>query len=163
MGRKTWVKPMTLVQKFEANEPVAASQCYEIACGSNVVYAYDFWDPFKKAGNNAPLGHHWDRNEGFSNGNNSGLMSNLPTDFSHDGTCKDPTKNIFRIDGNSIVFLEEQTGDGALSGGVDWYDIGTDGVLNAGDLVYWHTDKGTIRWNHWGYLQPISNDHPLRS
>lgn len=33
MGRKTWVKPMTLVQKFEANESVAAdTQCWYVAC-----------------------------------------------------------------------------------------------------------------------------------
>lgn len=32
MERKTWVKPMTLVQKFEANETVAATQCWYINC-----------------------------------------------------------------------------------------------------------------------------------
>lgn len=32
MERKTWVKPMTLVQKFEANEPVAAESCWKISC-----------------------------------------------------------------------------------------------------------------------------------
>lgn len=32
MVRATWVKPMTLVQKFEANEAVAANQCWYLIC-----------------------------------------------------------------------------------------------------------------------------------
>ena len=32
MGRTTWVKPMTLVHEFEANEAVAATQCWRVAC-----------------------------------------------------------------------------------------------------------------------------------
>ncbi len=41
MGRKTWVKPMTLVQKFEANESVAAdTQCWRVACERPGGYFY---------------------------------------------------------------------------------------------------------------------------
>lgn len=32
MGKKTWVKPVTLVQKFEANESVAADPCWHVTC-----------------------------------------------------------------------------------------------------------------------------------
>lgn len=160
MAKKTWVKPMTLVQKFEANETIAA-QCYEVACGSDAAYGNQkLWENIKI---NAPFGHQWVRNEGYSNGNNGGTGIDLPPSFNHNGDCKTASKNIFRIDGNNIVFLEEQTGDGSLSGGVDWYDLGSDGILNTNDVVYWHTDKGSVRWNHWGYLTPITNNHPNRS
>lgn len=32
MGKKAWVKPVTLVQKFEANEPCAADPCWRVTC-----------------------------------------------------------------------------------------------------------------------------------
>ena len=32
MGKMTWVKPVTLVQKFEANEPCAADPCWRVIC-----------------------------------------------------------------------------------------------------------------------------------
>lgn len=32
MGKKAWVKPVTLVQKFEANEPCAADPCWRVKC-----------------------------------------------------------------------------------------------------------------------------------
>lgn len=35
MVRATWVKPMTLVQKFEANEAVAAETCWYVECEGN--------------------------------------------------------------------------------------------------------------------------------
>lgn len=34
MAKKTWVQPMTLVQKFEANETVAAEQCWYVGCNT---------------------------------------------------------------------------------------------------------------------------------
>lgn len=163
MGRKTWVKPMTLVQKFEANEAVAATQCYEIACESDVNYwNQGLSDPIKI---NAPR-FGWCSNEGFSNGDNAGKGRNLPMDFNHDNECKIASKNIFRVEGNEIEFLGEYSAGGFISGAVCGKDLGADGVLGAGDIIYWHTDGGafnSIRWNHWGRLQPISNDHPLRS
>lgn len=57
MGRKTWVKPMTFVQKFEANEAIAASPCWYIeecewtgighlsaGCRNAKSYRYDYND-----------------------------------------------------------------------------------------------------------------------
>lgn len=41
MESKTWVMPMTLVQKFEANETVAAQQCYGIRCNIDVANALE--------------------------------------------------------------------------------------------------------------------------
>lgn len=40
MKRTTWVKPMTLVQKFEANEAVAADPCWRVKCD----WSQGWWD-----------------------------------------------------------------------------------------------------------------------
>ena len=43
MQRKTWVMPMTLVQKFEANETVAAdTQCWNVKCERAYVKGHIF-------------------------------------------------------------------------------------------------------------------------
>lgn len=163
MGRTTWVKPMTLVQKFEANEPVAAAECYEIACESTVKYDFGAAITNKDIPYNGPNGMMWGAHEGYIEGN-IGKVSSLPPSFEHNKNgCKTASHNVFRIEGNEITFLLEYNGDREITGDVDWRDLGSDGVLGTGDVVYWYTEKGAVRWNHWGRLQPISNDHPLRS
>ena len=44
MAKKTWVKPMTLVQKFEANETVAA--CWGVACNTGAANDYEIKNGF---------------------------------------------------------------------------------------------------------------------
>ena len=44
MEKKAWVKPVTLVQKFEANEPCAAEPCWRVTCewsGIGHFYCHD--------------------------------------------------------------------------------------------------------------------------
>lgn len=43
MGRTTWVKPMTLVHEFEANEAVAATQCWRVECERPSPYYWEGW------------------------------------------------------------------------------------------------------------------------
>lgn len=157
MERKTWVKPMTLVQKFEANEAVAADQCFEISCGSNT--RGGAFGTIKGSPDN-PIedGWPWKNRENFI-----GLVDDKA---SHKG-CKDPSDNIFNFDGTTLTFYGNsgQVGNGEID---DIIDANKDGIEgNAGDRVYWHTTEDylgqTMLWNHWGTLVAISDGHPLRS
>lgn len=161
MGRKTWVKPMTLVQKFEANEPVAAANCYSVAC-SNDTYCDDHWLWINKTETNSPYGNLWVKKEGTVDG---GLGASLPLGFNHKGTCSHAENNTFRIDGMSVEFINEiQDGD-ILSGGFDnKVDVNNDGVIGPGDVIYWHTTVSpAIRYNHWGYVEPLDLSRPNHS
>lgn len=158
MKRKTWVMPMTLVQKFEANETVAAAQCYSIACKNNT-YMNVAWD--KNEVSNAP--------ENGWNGNEGRLQSpwGLKEGFNHNGACRDARNNVFRVDGDNIEFLLEHSSQGDISGGFDsWVDTGNDG-FGAGDRVYWHTTGEQalvpMRWNHWGEVVNVDPSRPLHS
>lgn len=151
MGRTTWVKPMTLLQKFEANEPVAADQCFEIECRSNT---HAFGGSDGSPSSDYPK---WSSGEKFYGDLVFGK---------HDG-CHTASNNIFNFDGQELTFVGDsgEIGNGAIDSIID---ASNDGIVgNAGDRVYWYTteDKGTrvFRWNHWGTLVAISDGHPLRS
>lgn len=162
MGRTTWVKPMTFVQKFEANEPVAASQCFEIECESDTRGGAG---GSIKGSTNHPAdldGWPWKYSEEFL-----GLIgSSIDKKATHDG-CHTASNNIFNFDGTTLTFVGDsgEIGNGMIDDIIDASNDGIEG--NAGDRVYWHTTEPylgrTMLWNHWGYLKPISNDHPLRS
>lgn len=51
MVRSAWVKPMTLVQKFEANEAVAAETCWYVECEGNYTGELLAHGACKKKGN----------------------------------------------------------------------------------------------------------------
>lgn len=161
MGRKTWVKPMTLVQKFEANEPVAAEQCYSVACSNDTWHA-DFPSTTQKKDSNAPYGWMWKKNEGTVDG---GWGAVLPYGFNHKGTCSHAENNTFRIDGMSVEFINEVQDGDILSGGFDdKVDVNKDGVIGSGDVIYWHTTVSpAIRYNHWGYVEPLDLSRPNHS
>lgn len=161
MGRKTWVMPMTLVQKFEANEAVAADQCFEIGCQSTTYGSSIAWDSVRGTDNH-PLedgAYPWTQKEYY------GGISRYDK-ANHDG-CHDPSDNIFNFDGENLTFVGNsgQVGNGKLDIIID---ASGDGILgNAGDRVYWHTTERYMStnmvWNHWGTLVAISDGHPLRS
>ncbi|MDY5783895.1 MAG: hypothetical protein SPK62_08305 [Gemmiger sp.] len=143
--KQTWVTPCVNIQNFEANEYVAA--CWNVACQNNTTYY--------NRNSNAPDSSKWSGKEG-------------PYDsvFSHEGTCTDSSNNYFRVDADgTVTFIEETTADqGSLKGGYDGYtDVNNNGVLDGGDYVYWYTDNGTRRWNHWGVAQTADAAHPNRS
>lgn len=142
MVREAWVKPMTLVQKFEANEAVTA--CLQIKCnsdtycaGANVKYGDDHSpsDDFPK----------WNDDEYYS----AKVWYDPHTD------CKTYTNNPFSFDTGVAVF----TGNGGIDSIIDANDDGVKG--NEGDRVYWHTfhkwNLSTLRLNHWGTIEPSSN------
>lgn len=152
MERKTWAKPMTLVQKFEANETVAANSCFLIACKSDATYSHGgIGDTC------APQPAAWTHPEGYFD--SAAIEGDKHLWFSH-SNCRDASRNIFRISGNEITYLYEAGGI-ADRGGVDgWKDMNDDGKLGAGDVVYWYgindeTWTTGTRWNHWGNLEAI--------
>lgn len=159
MERKNWVKPMTLVQKFEANEAVAATSCFQIVCQHN-----SSWKNALTHKCNAPLGYMWTQEEGV------GPLHSWVSPFGHDGDChNNPENNVFRSDdGTSLTFLLQYNKGDVLGGGLDHYeDANHNGVVDTNDIVYWHTDgkQGAVdtTWNHWGYVTTTDPDHPLRS
>ena len=146
--KKQWTSPRILVQKFEANEYVAA--CYMLAChrGPNDDCSEgDFWNgrEYGPSVSHSPLG--------------------TP------GTCGDASANrVITDDGGLASSVGEFNKDeGWLSGGID-YIVQKDGngTLDPGDVVFWHTEQklGIIpfkRWNHWGYVQQQDPSHPNHS
>ena len=146
-----WKNPSIQVQEFEPNEYVAV--CWSVGCRNDTTY-YKQWS-------NAPYGNHW-----------SGREGDYDKPFSHDGDCRDAGNNFFRgnADGSGLEFVLETSHDqGNLTGGFDyWYDTNSNGVVdgngNSGsDVIYWYTDNGSRRWNHWGYVQSAESSHPNRS
>ena len=138
MAKKTWVKPMTLVQKFEANETVAAANCWAVACESEASYNHNDHPPFDPVGK-------WDGNE-----------STNWIWFEHGGWCADAKNNVFQeLDDGTIKFITE-VGSG-IDGGSFQTLIDNDGdkKISQGDYITWSTTKKsspliTRRWNHWG-------------
>lgn len=161
MERKNWVKPMTLVQKFEANETVA-NNCFLIACESKATHDTD---------SNAP-GNLWKKPEGHylsGYGWDSAHYVGKPDEFGH-GNCQTASNNIFNIDGGNISFEREINGASGDFYGVDgWSDEDQNDVISVGDIVYWYnTDISKIwrvgdRWNHWGHVVAVDPNHPCQS
>lgn len=161
MGRKTWVKPMTLVQKFEANETVA-NNCFLIACQSNVGNPSN--PPAPEFG--------WKKKEGHYTDYDGPLETcTMPSKFSH-GNCYIASNNIFNIDGGNISFVRENGGASGDYYGVDsWTDVDKNNKVSVGDIVYWHNSdiksgffyRYGDRWNHWGEVQAVNPEKPCQS
>lgn len=140
---RRWVKPRTEVQKFEANEYVAA--CFKLACsaGSEI----------------NPHGPHWDSPE---EGNVSHSPKGTPK------TCGDPSANrVITTDGGFFESVAENNGEqGWIEGGLD-YVLQMDGnsTIDPDDVIYWHTysNDRSRKWNHWGYVEQQDPSHPNHS
>lgn len=153
MVREAWVKPMTLVQKFEANEAIAAEPCWDVICKSN---GYHKWPDGTVKTNNANHPEKWGSYEEF-------LGTPGTTNDSGHYNCDDAGHNQFSFDINSgtVTFLGENGGssDGVVTG---VYDNG-DGVLGLGDEVYWVTQGynglavRVLTWTHWGVITKTAN------
>lgn len=152
MGRKTWVKPMTLVQKFEANEAVAAEQCFQVVCQSQTT-CYNYSATMNP-------------DEGFNPWHQKEAFHLDPVNGKHDG-CKKESDNVFYFDGEHLSFYGNsgQVGNGEIDTIIDANNSGILG--DAGDRVYWHTTEKigafTFVWNHWGKIDALVPGHPLRS
>lgn len=164
MGRKTWVKPMTMVQKFEANEPVAASACFQVACKSDVYYS-TAWD--KHTGDPgdpcAPM-QPWGKKEG--NYNLLGWFMGYAS-FYHEN-CHTASKNIFNVENGVITYIDESGGSATEGGFTHWQDVNENKVVDSGDVLYWWNQGNTSAgqptvWNHWGTVTTQDSSRSLHS
>ena len=159
MGRKTWVMPMTVVQKFEANEAVAATQCFQVACESDTTVSHNGnpGDPC------APM-QPWEKREG--NYNLFGWFMGYAT-FYHDN-CKTASNNIFRVEDGKFTYIDETGGSASDGGFTHWEDVNNNNIVDSKDVLYWWNQGNTSSgqptvWNHWGYVTTTDPKHPLRS
>ena len=140
---RSWVKPRTEVQKFEANEYVAA--CFKLACsvGSEGNIYGDRWKSPEK-----------------------GDVSHSPKGTPQ--TCGDPSANrVITDDGGYFESIGEFNGEqGWIEGGLD-YVLQMDGnsTIDPDDVIYWHTysNDRSRKWNHWGYVEQQDPSHPNHS
>lgn len=162
MERKTWVKPMTLVQKFEANETVAL--CWGVGCDTELANASNSYDSTHPQWHPNDPAHWYNGGKGY-----------LP----RHGTCGNSSNQYFKdTNGDSIVdTLFERSANGAelqctiYSDGNYTTPIDASGV-QPGDTIYW-TSTGstglqwlapeTATWHHVGTTFDTVPGHPNRS
>ena len=130
MGRKTWVMPMTLVQKFEANETVAAQQCYGIRCNTDVANALEKQE--------------WPQNPSFGWGAVTHTMEGCGAENSH---------VLIDTNGDGMAdIMREESGKGNYTCNLFTnaeYNQPANGVpLEEGTTVYWTT---IVREQEWGW------------
>lgn len=155
MERKTWVKPMTLVQKFEANETVAAQQCYGIRCNINAA--------------NDLEGDKWPQNPSF------GWGQVWHTD---EGCGAENSHVLIDTNGDKIAdIMREESGKGNyacnLFTNADYNQPAAGVPLEAGTTVYWTTIVSEQQWgwgvwgdrtyHHQGTVTQTVPGHPNRS
>lgn len=152
MFRSAWVKPMTLVQKFEANEAVTA--CLQVTCKSDTYGEYS-WFPagFEIKG----LTNHPAESDGQNPwGRDEWLGSIATNEWAHSNNrCKDPN--------NSGVIISDD-GHISFSDGC-WLalhvDSDGDNLADVGERIYWCADQKsgiyTYKLNHWGTVEKSSN------
>lgn len=157
MVRAAWVKPMTLVQKFEANEAVAATNCFLLSCDSN---AYSTGAVIANRGEVSSTT--WKEREGDN------LSGGAPVGWKHE-LCENTSNNVFNYGDGGIEFVSGTGYDTGITwGGIDnWTDVDEDGKISDGDIVYWYTKQHSglfdYRWNHYGTLKVVDPTHPNHS
>lgn len=139
MGRTTWVKPMTLVQEFEANEAVAATQCWRVKCDRKLTYSW--WDgSLLRTETHNPC----------RNIDNQWL-------YDEDGDGK-PDKMIeLGHDRECTIYADENYTQLLPLGEID---------PTSGMTIYWTnklTDHTLVVYHHKGTIQQASEEHPNRS
>lgn len=138
---KSWVKPVTEVQKFEANEYVAA--CWGVGCDVNWSNDYE-----KRQGD-------------YGNG--------VTHDSAHCGNSSNQVIFDYNDDGTADAMIETGTdGLGNLNCTIfsdpsysQKRDVST---VKVGDVIYWTTQAADGRtWNHMGTVFATAAGHPNRS
>lgn len=152
MGRTTWVKPMTLVQKFEANEAVTA--CMQVVCQSDTRGEY-IWFPagFEIQGED----HHPAEDGPNPWGRGEWLGNTAVNKKGHPGhNCKNPNNGSGVIISNDGQISFADGRNLALH-----VDKDLDGLADIGDRIYWTSDEKislvNYDFNHWGTVEPSSN------
>ena len=140
MLKKNWEMPVTVVQKFEPNEYVAA--CWGVACDVSWANWYEQYNGYWDGGNVSHASDHC--------GNSSNQV-------------------IFDYDDNGVgdAMIETRTdGLGNLECTIykDAFEteIQPDDV-KIGQLIYWTTSSGNRTWHHRGTVTATAEGHPNRS
>lgn len=155
MVRSAWAMPMTLVQKFEANEAVAAEACLGVKCESQTKSGY--------LGKPQGSTNHPESIDGNPWGRDEYLGASPAEGKNHEGTCKRPIDNGIIIDENGAVSYNGADGGGRFVTAIDSVTNSATAVVDAGDRVYWCTDSSLYKWNHWGTVIPLDLANPNRS
>ena len=162
MGRTTWVKPMTLVQQFEANEYVASS-CWGVGCDTD---AANTWESGHPQWNESADPGHWNNwGKGYiayHDPSSCGVVSHqFLKDIDGDGS---PDKMYELKDGEELecaVFSDPNYSN----------QIGVESII-PGMTIYWTTvaetgkplpNPVTATWHHVGTVEATYPGHPLRS
>lgn len=149
--KRVYEKPMAFEEAFVSNEYVAA--CYYLAClvGSKGTFS-----------KNDKANYLWKSDEkGY------GIWHSA----NQKGTCSDKHANRVITDHGGIFEKVQENnsasgGQGWINGGFDdWIDVKNDGKMNAGDIIYWHTNNSDNKrqWNHYGVLEAADSNHPNHS
>lgn len=138
---RSWVKPRTEVQKFEANEYVAA--CWGVQCDVDWANRYEM-------------------NEGDYN-------SGVTHDMAHCGNAANQVIYDYNDDGTADAMFEEGT-DGlgnlrcTIYSDPDYSSEKSVSLVKPGDTIYWTTRAADGRtWNHYGTVFETVPGHPNRS
>lgn len=147
MGRKTWVKPMTLVQKLEANESVAATQCWNVACQR----------PWEKP--------HWWAGEGWYDPPGA-----EPVQEHSKNICGVITNQVLRdTDGDNVVDQMLEYGNGTkvctLYADESYSTVISPSEVDpkSGEVIYWTNEYLAQTYFHKGIPQTADASHPNRS
>ena len=130
---KKWVTPKTVVQKFEANEYVAA--CWYISCD------------YGEVGMNDPVGHLY--HNAYSDGTGCGYADNQ--------VIREVSEGVFRLreeDGFGEEYNLRMTRDSNYNGLSD-----TLSNVQLGETIYWTSTSsdGSSIWYHKGTVESASN------
>lgn len=148
MERKTWVKPMTVVQKFEANESVAAdTQCWNVSCQRPWINPP------------GPLLTGW-----------YGSPWGTPINFHDADVCGKLSNQVLRdTDGDGAVDQMLEYGNGTkectLYTDENYSEVMSPSKVDpdSGNTIYWVNKKDTITFFHKGVPQLADASHPNRS
>lgn len=138
---KRWETPRIAVEKFEANEYVAA--CWGVKCDVDWANDYEWWEG------------------DYRNG--------VTHDNAHCGSASNQVIFDDNNDGTADRMIETGTdGLGDLECAIYWdgnyQSIRPVSTVEVGDVIYWTTQAGDGRtWNHKGTVMASTPGHPNRS
>ena len=143
MEMRRWVKPRTEVQKFEANEYVAA--CWKIACTVGA-----------QNGENYPNPDPISSDPGITHSHNSDKKG---CGWDHSQYIVEVGDGVFNVTeyGDNILECE-------LTRNKNWTGL-QDTISNVqpGQTIYWTTSLGDRTWYHYGTVGYEDANHPNRS
>lgn len=138
--KEMWETPRVLVERFEANEYVAA--CWGVACDVDWANKYERWQGDHSNGITHDAAH-------CGNSSNQVII-----DRDNDGVADEMIE--IKTDGlgnlECVIYTDERYNQKR-----DISDVAI------GNLIYWTTSSGNRTWNHRGYVTATVPGHPNRS